>query len=219
MKRYAFLITLIFALLLTACTSSAPSPAAAASPVCPEKPAFNAEEQALADRCYEQMKERYPEFAAIPRELMQEWVSLGEYEEASFTFCIGGYKTDYECDYMTGPDAPEGIWELYGEEYAPLADRYLTEDELASLERMLTDSISGYVDEKRLGMEPSAGELHLFWTLEDGRLYANAEEIAYVTDETVGSYGCGGHAHVFARAAVDITGSGAKLTDLGASGS
>lgn len=213
MKRIILVLTLSLALALVSCA------AVERKPVCPEKPAFNAEEQALADRCYEQMKERYPEFAAIPRELMQEWVSLGEYEEASFTFCIGGYKTDYECDYMTGPDAPEGIWELYGEEYAPLADRYLTEDELASLERMLTDSISGYVDEKRLGMEPSAGELHLFWTLEDGRLYANAEEIAYVTDETVGSYGCGGHAHVFARAAVDITGSGAKLTDLGASGS
>ncbi|MBQ1520561.1 MAG: hypothetical protein IIZ56_03700, partial [Clostridia bacterium] len=85
MKRYAFLITLIFALLLTACTSSAPSPAASASAVRPEKFELTEKEQELADRYYELLKEQYPEFAAIPRELLKERVFIGEeYFDVSF---------------------------------------------------------------------------------------------------------------------------------------
>ena len=85
---------------------------------------------------------------------------------------------------------------------------------------MLAASISEYAEENRLdGGGLSEEGPDILWTMEDGRLYANAEHIAKVTEETVNSYGCVDHAHVFGRAAVDFTSSGVKLTDLGASGS
>ena len=220
MKRYAFLITLIFALLLTACTSSAPSPAASASAVRPEKFELTEKEQELADRYYELLKEQYPEFAAIPRELLKERVFIGEeYFDVSFQFCLGGAETNYECTYSTSPAYPEGKWEMFGNDYAQFASRTLSESELESLKNMLYDSMNAWIEDRGLEKgDLSPEDLQLYWAIEDGGLCACAEEIVSVQAQGTTEYGCGDHAHVFGKVLVEFTDNGVKLTDLGTSG-
>lgn len=182
--------------------------------VYPEKAEMTEEEQAIADRYYEELKEVYPEFANIPRELLSERVSIDEYTDVTFTFCLGGCPTDYKCVFSTSPRFPEGQWYMYGEEYAGFADRVLTKGEMASIRTMLFNSVSAFVEENKLdGSGLNADEIHVCWYLHDGKLYALTEYIANVTQETTETFGCLSHAHVFGRVLVEFAEGGAVLTD------
>lgn len=207
----------------TQAPTEAPTPVPPADPeavVYPEKPRMTNEEQAVADKYYEELREVYPDFARIPRELLRESVSVDRYTSVIFTFCLGGRATNYRAMFSTGPRFPEGKWSIEGEDYAEYAGCVLTEGELASIRAMMFDSVSAYVEENKLdGSGLNAEDLLFAWQQKDGKLYAFSEFIANVTPETTASYGCVSHAHVFGSVLVEFTEGGAVLTDNGASGS
>lgn len=224
MKKLLTIPALILVLLLASCTASSPAPQASGSGnsniACPEKEELSPEMQALADRYYEELKDNYPEFYAIPRELLSEYVCSDDYLTVAFGFCLGGYATEYNCEFSTSPAYPDGHWDMFGEEFSPFSNCVLTADEVAEIKTMLFDSISAYIGEYRLDpRELSAETVRLTWNVIDGKLYACTEEIAAVTDETTREFGCGDHAHVFGKVLVEFTEGGAVLTDMGASGS
>ena len=199
-----------------------PDPTAAPDPVAyPKKTELSAEEQALADKYYELLKDACPEFYAIPRELINETVFVDSEGDVTvdYWFCIGGCRTDYRCSFDTSSVFPEGNWTVFGEEFAPIADRVLTEGQMASVKQMIFDSVSAWINEKHLenGLS-SIDDVIIFWTVNEGKLCADTEVIAHVGPDTEETFGCIDHAHVFGRVQVDFTDSGVELTDLGAFG-
>ena len=187
----------------------------------PRKAELTAEEQAIADRYYEQLKDVCPEFYAIPRELIYEKVFIDSDGDVTvdYWFCLGGCRTDYRWSFDVSPVFPEGNWTVFGEEFAPYADRVLTEGQMASIKGMLYDSVSSWINERRLEAgDLSAENTVLFWIISDGKLCADTEVIANVGPDTVGNYGCLSHAHVFGSVCVEFTESGAELTALNVNG-
>ena len=65
-----------------------------------EKGELAPEEQEIADRYYNEMVERFPEFAKIPRDRIVECVFTNEdYLDVEFGFCLGDIGTNYWCSY------------------------------------------------------------------------------------------------------------------------
>lgn len=187
----------------------------------PKKDNLTPEEQVIADEYYELMKEAYPEFAAIPRERLKEWVNKDDKDiHVKFTYSIGGTATYYECEFFTSPMYPEGHWYIYGEDFAQFSECAVTEEQIGAIKAMLADSINEYVNENHLSADKLEAEKeYVSWSIRDGKLCAMTESIAGVTDETTESYGCIDHAHVFGCVTVEFTESGVILTDTGAIGS
>ena len=223
MKTRYFILILIFTLLFASCKSAPLTPASVSrntdDDVYPQKNTLTEEEQAFADRAYALLKEQYPEFYRIPRALLNESVYIGDFQRVQFSFCLGGYRTDYSCLYSVDSQNPDGQWEQYGEELAPFSDLVMKKEDLASLKAMLIASVSAWIEENRLTGAPTDETLNLYWTLDEGKLYAETEVIAAVTEETTKEFGCGDHAHVFGSVLVEFTDGGVRLTDLGANGS
>lgn len=188
-----------------------------ASPVIKaDKRLLDEAQQKIADHYYELMKERYPAFGEIPREMLDEFVYEGDYLSVSFTFCLGGEPTNYRCEFSTSPLHPEGKWDICGEQYALFAGCALTEADLSAINAMLAQSMKTWAKERYLdGAEPG----NLYWSVVDGKLYAFAEAIGDVTEEATETFGCGDHAHIFGEVLVEFSDGKVTLTDLGANGS
>ena len=179
------------------------------------------EEQKIAEDYYAQMIEKYPSFASVPREMLDEFVYQDEYLSVEFTFCLGGFPTDCSCQFHTSPRYPDGVWSVEEDAFAQFYTRGLTESELYEIQSSLFQAFRAYAETYKLSFPDTVlpEEIPIFWTVTDGETCAYSEYIASVTPETVRSFGCGDHAHIFASVRLQLSGEQLTLTPLPAYGS
>jgi hypothetical protein len=181
------------------------------------------EDRALADKCYEEMKTVFPEFAKIPRRQLAETVTRNDgYFTVSFRFWLGGTQTMDRCTFSTGPRFPDGRWSYPDDSLREYYGFDFTEEEMKQIRSMLLPQIREFLKENKLSEADnyplSEETLDINWTVADGRLIAVSEYIGYVTPETKKQFGCGDHAHIFANVFVDISDGKITLSANGPSG-
>lgn len=181
------------------------------------------EDRALADKCYEEMKTVFPEFAKIPRRQLAETVTRNDgYFTVSFRFWLGGTETMDRCTFSTGPRFPDGRWSYPDDSLREYYGFDFTEEEMKQIRSMLLPQIREFLKENKLSEAEnyplSEEALDINWTVADGRLTAVSEYIGYVTPETKKQFGCGDHAHIFANVFVDISDGKITLSANGPSG-
>lgn len=173
----------------------------------PDKTAFEPEKQALADEYYLKMKEQYPEFGQIPRDLLFEHVFIDDegYFSVEFEFCYGGARTDCSCRFSSPNQTyPEGRWTLHENGFKKFYKTGITMHEMKAIREDLTNQVINYINEYKLansGVTPD--NIMIFLQDYDGKLSICTEWIASVTDQTTKEFGCGDHAHVFGEYVIE----------------
>ena len=90
---------------------------------------------------------------------------------------------------------------------------------MSEIRSALVSSIGKFVDEKNLdGGELTEDNCPVYWRTDDGNIFATAEYIAYKTGRTTVNLGCGDHAHIFAKALVDLSSDDITFTVYPANG-
>lgn len=181
-------------------------PASGDELVKPDKTVFTPDKQALADEYYLKMKELYPEFGQIPRDMLFEYVFIGEegFFTVEFEFCYGGAQTDCRCRFSTSPKYPEGRWTLYENGFKKFYQTGITAEEMKAIRIDLAGQVIDYINEYNLenaGVTPDG--ILIFLQDYQGKLSVCTEWIAKVTDQTTMQFGCGDHAHVFAEYVIE----------------
>lgn len=190
-------------------------------PARPQKEAVSAEDQALLDRYYAEMKQKYPEFGAIPREMLVEQVRYNEgiFQGVTFAFYFGGFRTGCQCIYSVSDSLVNDGWRLHENSFKKYYNTVFPETTAAEIRNTLTAQIREYIDANKLdGSGLTEDSLYLYWQDNDGKLCVETEYIASVTPETTTNYGCWDHAHIFGRVYVEF-GNEIKLTFDGVGGS
>lgn len=229
MKRFfAFLQALILMFCLVSCAAiSGNTPVAVPQSVSrgadayvkPRQNEHTKEEKAVLDHYYGELISLYPRLAAIPREMLREDVSLDEYTNVKFVFCFGGLWTRCVFSFSSGPNVPEGKWTVSEDGFSRYYGRGLTEVQMSEIRSALVSSIGKFVDEKNLdGGELTEDNCSVYWRTDDGNIFATAEYIAYKTGRTTVNLGCGDHAHIFAKALVDLSSDDITFTVYPANG-
>ena len=179
-------------------------PADPAQYVRPVQKTYSAEEQAVIDDRYQQMIERYPIYAAIPRDMLRVGHSSVETE---FMFCIGGVTTDCSCTFWVG-QSTDDRWSCFSM-YDGLVEHYyalgLTEQQMSDIRALLLEQTLDYIHYYHLDDSNVEESMHMYWTYsqEEG-LCARSETIADVTPETIASFGCVTHEHVMIWVYIEV---------------
>lgn len=178
------------------------------------------EEEQTIDYYYSELIRLYPRLAAIPREMLRASVDMGEYPRVEFAFYFGGLRTECVFIFASGPAIPEGRWRISEDKFSQYYDRGLTEEHMRWICSELIQSIGEFVEEKKLdGSDLSENKCALYWQMtKDEQIFLSAEYIASKTPQTTIKLGCGDHAHVFARALVDLSPDDVTFTAYPASG-
>ena len=183
-------------------------------PARPQKETVSTEDQAILDRYYTEMKEKYPEFGAIPREMLVENVNYvdGVFRGVTFAFYLGGFRTGCQCMYSVMGNMDNDYWSLHENAFKKYYNTVFPETTAAEIRSKLTAQVREYIDANKLdGSGLTEDSLYLYWKDDDGKLSVNTEFIANVTPETTRHYGCGDHAHIVGRVYVEF-GDEIKLT-------
>jgi hypothetical protein len=167
----------------------------------PVKTAVTAEEQELLDKYYEELLQAHPSFADIPREMLNERIYIDE-ERISvyFEFYLGGIRTDCRAYLITRLDQDKHKWTVKEDEFKKFYKSGLTEEQMNEIKSALASQIQSSIDAYKLQQSNNLKDtLNIYWEVENGKFYAMAECIVNVTDETTKTFGCGSHAHLFAK--------------------
>ncbi|MBQ7699825.1 MAG: hypothetical protein IJT49_05735 [Clostridia bacterium] len=180
-------------------------PASGDELVKPDKTVFTPDKQALADEYYLKMKELYPEFGQIPRDMLLEYVFIWEdgYFTVEFEFCYGGAQTDCRCRFSTSPKYPEGCWTLQENGFKKFYQTGITAAEMKKIREDLAKQVIDYINEYKLENKVTPDKLLIFCQDYDGKLSICTEWIAKVTEQTTTQFGCFDHAHVFGEYVIE----------------
>lgn len=188
----------------------------------PEKTEFSADQRETVDRAYNEIIEKYPDFGKIPREmLLEEIYSADNNTNVLFRFCLGGVPTQYICSYSHNIGVSVSNCWISGEEFKPFTDWQIPEHSMGEIRSMLAKQTLLIMKAEKLDTGSfDRDKLVIYWSVDDdGQLYANSEYIASVTDETEKQFGCEGHAHVFNKVSVTISGNTITLREYPATAS
>ena len=180
----------------------------------PNQAEHTEEEQKLLDRYYSEMVEKYPQFKEIPRDMLWEsvWRS-GDFSEVTFAFCLGGAATGCECQFRTSKKNPDGEWTVTENEFRQFYTSGLSEELVSTIKTQISDGILSCAKANHLELKTEAGtEQYFTWEIIDGKFYASAEAIGNCTPLTLKKFGCGDHAHIFARIRVEFAGDQISLS-------
>ena len=170
----------------------------------PEKTVFTPDKQALADEYYLKMKELYPEFGQIPRDMLFEYVFIWEDGfTVEFEFCYGGVQTDCRCRFSTSPKYPEGHWDLYENGFKKFYQTGITAEEMKAIREYLANQVIAYINEYKLENKVTPEKLLIFCQDYQGKLSICTEWIARVTEQTTKEFGCFDHEHVFGEYVIE----------------
>ena len=171
----------------------------------PEKSEFTAEQNELVDRVYNEMLGKYPDLGKIDREMLREDVFYADNNTSvTFTFCIGGIPTPYQCTYTENVGGYKD-WQIHGEEFKEFYNMKLPELSVIDLTSMLAKHTQRIMKAEKLDTDNfDKNKMIITWSVdENGQLFANSEYIAAVTDKTEKQYE-GGYAHVYDKVSVTI---------------
>lgn len=206
-KVVLILLAFVLGLSLVACDPNAPpleEPSESAiNYVKPVKTAVTAEEQELLDKYYEELLQAHPSFADIPREMLNERIYIDEKRiSVYFEFYLGGVRTDCRAYLITrlDQDQDKPKWTIKEDEFKKFYKSGLTEEQMNEIKSALASQIQSSIDAYKLQQSNNLKDaLNIYWEVENGKFYAMAECIVNVTDETTKTFGCGSHAHLFAK--------------------
>lgn len=162
---------LLFLGLVSCGTEKPDSNVASGDYVRPDKKTFSEIEQTTLDYYYGQMIQRYPSFAAIPREMLMEKLYYEPIADGgirrlnvSFIFCIGGLETGCEFSFYKDLETPEGEWAAFENGLSKYYTRGLTEAQMTGIRSMLCGAIKTYIEENNMSIDDlSADSLPLHW--------------------------------------------------------
>lgn len=156
----------------------------------PEKKEFTAEQKEMIDRVYNEMLEKYPDFGKIDRDmLLEDVLYAGNNTIVKFSFCLGGIPTSYQCTYTENAGGYKG-WQILGEEFKAFSDWQIPEHSVSEIKSMLKEQTLLIMKAEKLDTDNfDLNKMSITWSVDgDGRLFANSEYIASVTEKTAGGY-------------------------------
>lgn len=199
----------------------------------PEKAEFTAQEQEIADRYYNEMVEKFPEFAKIPRQRLFEYVSYekgnlfvddGKELDVEFGFCLGDIGANYWCTYH---DYDYGIeeyndflngWKITGDKkFDELTDLQLPQVVNDDIIYMLKKNARACAEENGLELarfvdqDPDDILERVIFRYDENGLYATSITIAEPTDATMPT------PHIYAYVGVELSGDTITLIEYPAS--
>ncbi len=187
--------------------------ALAAPYAAPQKNEPTENERQTLDKYYKELIEKFPEAAAIPREMLIEKTYMIEDElNVSFTFCFGGLETGCKYRFFVNDTHPEGKWNCDEDGFKQYLDSGVPKEAMDYMKSLLKKNTADRITKEKLD-ETAVEKTVFYWEWENGGLRLSSECIAYVTDNSYLYYGCGDHAHIFCSVDVELTDGKIRITE------